>query len=53
MIRLAHVPVVFMPPPLVPARIRRARQFRLRTWFGITAGLVLFWYGFFAWVFSL
>lgn len=59
MIRLAHVPVVFMRSPVFirsprpPMRIRRLRQYRLRVWCGITAGLLVFWYGLAAWVFSL
>ena len=51
--RLAAVPVVFMPPPHPPARIRRARQYRLRVWACICVGLCAFWYGLAAWVLSL
>ena len=52
-VRFDQVPVVFMPVPRPPARIRRARRFRLRVWIGIIVGLVAFWYGLAAWVFSL
>ncbi len=51
--RYAHVPVVFMPMSRPPARIRRAQRFRLRVWCGITVGLCVFWFGLFAWVFSV
>lgn len=50
--RLAAVPVVFMPVPRPPARIRRLRRLRLRAWACIAVGLTLFWYGLFAWALS-
>ena len=50
--RFEHLPVVFMRPPRVPTCVQRDRAFRLRVWAGITAGLLVFWYGLFAWALS-
>ena len=51
--RFAHVPVLLMRLRGVPTCEQQEQDFLLRTWIGITAGLVAFWCGLAAWVFSL
>ena len=43
--RLAHVPVVFMPPPRPPVRIRHLRWSKRRALASIFAAAGLLWWG--------
>ena len=51
--RFAELPVLLMRLRRVPTCEQQEQDFLLRTWVGITVGLVAFWCGLAAWVFSV